>query len=101
MFLPALLVEVFDTRPIKDVMVGTASIPLRSFAPWVQQDRGEKKKYVYANNFCRTNFAYRYVDLPPVVNEEAFFQPPVEVPLIPPLPAAEPHVVCAHFIPKL
>jgi len=73
LFLPALLIEVFDTRALKDVMVGTASIPLSSFAPWVPQDK---------------KAAAKYVDLPPVVKEEEFYQPPVEVVTSVPLPAA-------------
>jgi hypothetical protein len=70
MFIPALLVEVFDKRPIKDVLVGTTSIPLASFAPWVPQDKKEPVKYV---------------ELPPVVNEEQFYQPPVETIPAPPV----------------
>eukprot|EP00026_Physarum_polycephalum_P000845 Phypoly_transcript_00846.p1 GENE.Phypoly_transcript_00846~~Phypoly_transcript_00846.p1 ORF type:complete len:1283 (+),score=292.23 Phypoly_transcript_00846:83-3931(+) len=72
MFIPALLVEVFDKRPIKDVMVGTTSIPLAPFAPWIPQD-----KKVLA----------KFVDLPPVVPEEQFYQPQSVEPL--PGPPAE------------
>lgn len=46
-YIPALLVEVFDKRPIKDVMVGAASIPLSSFAPWVPQDKKSIAKYIF------------------------------------------------------
>jgi hypothetical protein len=61
MFVPALLVEVFDKRPIKDVLVGTTSIPLAPFAPWIPQDKKPSLD--------------KFVDLPPVVNEEQFYQP--------------------------
>lgn len=33
-FVPALLVEVFDTRGLRDVKVAGASVPLSSFVPW-------------------------------------------------------------------
>lgn len=65
MFIPALLVEVYDTRPIKDVLVGTTSIPLSTFAPWVTPDKRAPFKYV--------------VDVPP-------FRPPHLLPA-PPLTA--------------
>lgn len=47
MFIPALLVEVFDKRPIKDVLVGATSVPLSAFAPWVPQDKKTLAKYAF------------------------------------------------------
>jgi len=67
-FVPALLIEVFDTRALgKDAKVASASVPLSGFVPWAPKSK-------------ELPFGVR---LPPAVEESAFHQPPPPTPTLP------------------